>query len=163
MSPLWAYFWPVFAFGLVLGAGFGALSLRRKRLLFLVAGLLLAAAGAALWHGPAGAADRFSANVEKSAHDTVVAWEMGQVQTHLHHGPLTRRLDLSGTADDFQRSELVRILSDLPGVSRATWSGSAGMPLIVEALLVSALGFVVGLILAYVVELRRRYNAQWKW
>jgi hypothetical protein len=163
MSPLWAYFWPVFAFGLVLGAGFGALSLRRKRLLFLVAGLLLAAAGAALWHGPAGAADRFSANVEKSAHDTVVAWEMGQVQTHLHHGPITRRLDLSGTADDFQRSELVRILSDLPGVSRATWSGSAGMPLIVEALLVSALGFVVGLILAYVVELRRRYNAQWKW
>jgi hypothetical protein len=28
---------------------------------------------------------------------------------------------------------------------------------------VSVLGFVVGLILAYVVELRRRYNAQWKW
>ena len=163
MSPLWAYFWPVFALGLVLGAGFGSVSLRRKKALFLIAGLILAAAGTALWHGPVGAADRFSANVEKSAHDTVVAWEMGQVQTHLHHGPLTRRLDLSGTADDFQRSELVRILSDVPGVSRATWSGSAGIPLIIEALLVSALGFVVGLILAYVVELRRRYNAQWKW
>jgi hypothetical protein len=163
MSPLWAYFWPVFAFGLVLGAGTGSLSFRRKRIVFVIAGLVLATAGTALWHGPVGAADRFSANVEKSAHDTVVAWEMGQVQTHLHHGPITRRLDLSGTADDFQRSELVRILSDLPGVSRATWSGSAGMPLIVEALLVSALGFVVGLILAYVVELRRRYNAQWKW
>jgi hypothetical protein len=163
MSPLWAYFWPVFALGLVLGAGTGAVSFRRKRIVFVIAGFLLAAAGTALWHGPAGAADRFSASVEKSAHDTVLAWEMGQVHTHLHHGPLTRRLHLSGSADDFQRSELVRILSDLPGVSRATWSGSTGIPLIVEALLVSALGFVVGLILAYVVELRRRYNAQWKW
>ncbi len=163
MSPLWAYFWPVFAFGLILGGGFGSAWLRRKRVALLLAGILLAAGGAALWHGPAGAADRFAGAVEKSTRQTLDAWEMGQVQAHLHHGPLTRRLDLSGTADDFQRGELVQIMGDVPGVSSASWSGSAGIPLIVEALLVSALGFVVGLILAYVVELRRRYNAQWKW
>lgn len=163
MSPFLAYFWPVFALGLILGAGFGTVWLRRKRLLFLFAGILIAAAGTALWHGPGGAADRFAATVESSARSTLISWEMGQVQAHLHHGPLTRRLDLTGTADDFQRSELVRIMGSLPGVSGATWSGSAGMPLILQALLVSALAFVVGLFLAYVVELRRRYNAQWSW
>jgi hypothetical protein len=71
---------------------------------------------------------------------------------------------LSGTADDFQRGQLVIILSQVPGVSRATWSADqAGPPLIVEALLDSVAGFLVGLVLAYLIELRRRYNAQWKW
>jgi hypothetical protein len=163
VSPLLAFFWPVLALGLTLGAGFGTAWLRRKRLLFLLAGILLAAAGTAFWHGPAGAAERFTRTVETSARATLVDWEMGQVHAHLHHGPLTRRLDLSGPADDFQRSGLVGIMGGVPGVSGATWDGSAGMPLILEALLASAVAFVVGLFLAYVVELRRRYNAQWRW
>ena len=37
------------------------------------------------------------------------------------------------------------------------------MPLIVEACLVSLAGFSVGLFLAYLVELRRRANAGWRW
>ena len=89
---------------------------------------------------------------------------MRTVSARLHHRPLTRRLVLSGTADDFQRSELVRIMGDLPGVSRASWSdASGGLPLIAEGSLVSLVGFLIGLLLADLVELRRRYNSQWKW
>jgi hypothetical protein len=71
---------------------------------------------------------------------------------------------LAGTADDFQRSELVRIMGAVPGVSSASWSAErGGLPLIAEGTIASLAGFLVGLLLAYLVELRRRYNAQWKW
>jgi len=85
------------------------------------------------------------------------------VEAQLHRAPLSRRLLLSGPADDFQRSELVRIMSDVPGVGRATWDQSSGIPLMVESAALSLLGFLGGLLLAYLVELRRRYNAQWRW
>lgn len=163
MSPLLDYFWPIFGLALLVGAIAGARWLRRARRLFLVAGAVVALGWAALWHGPLGGADRFIAAVEPRARSVLVDWEMGQVQAHLHRGPLTRRLMLSGPADAFQRSELVRIMGLTPGVSKATWSRSGGIPLFLEALLVSTAGFLIGLLLAYVVELRRRYNAQWKW
>lgn len=163
MNPLLSYFWPVFALALILGAIGGSLWLRRSRKAFLWIGGALAVAGAALWHGPLGAADRFVAEVEPNARAILVDWEMGQVRAQLHHHPLTRRLMLSGEADAFQRSELERIMSLTPGVSRATWSRAGGVPLLLEAMAVAAAGFLIGLLLAYVVELRRRYNAQWKW
>jgi uncharacterized membrane protein len=37
------------------------------------------------------------------------------------------------------------------------------MPLFVEAFAVALVGFLAGLILAYLVELRRRSNAEWRW
>lgn len=37
------------------------------------------------------------------------------------------------------------------------------MPLIVEACALSLVGFLVGLFLAYLVELHRRANAGWRW
>jgi hypothetical protein len=163
MSPFWAYFWPVFALGLALGLVGGFVGFRSKRRWVWAVSLALALGGAILWHGPIGAADRFTRAVEASARTTLVDYEMTQVTAHLHRAPLTRRLVLSGQADDFQRSELVRILSDEPGVSRATWSSSGGIPLLLEAEIVAFLGFLAGLLLAYVIELRRRYNAQWKW
>jgi len=39
----------------------------------------------------------------------------------MHRGPLSRRLILSGPADDFQRTELVRILDETPGVLDVRW------------------------------------------
>ena len=77
--------------------------------------------------------------------------------------PLTRRVMMSGTADDFQRSELVRLMKDIPGVSGASWDRSGGIPLIAEAMIASLLGFLIGLLLTYGIERRRRYNAQWTW
>jgi hypothetical protein len=43
------------------------------------------------------------------------------VQAKLQRGPLSRRLILSGPADDFQRSELLRILDETPGVLDVRW------------------------------------------
>ena len=165
MNVLWSYFWPAFAAGLLIGAVAGLVGFRRKKqAAILASAAIVTIAAAMVWHGPLGAADRFSGQVERRAQETLVYYEMSTVTARLHHGPLTRRLALSGTADDFQRSELVRIMGDLPGASRASWSGAnGGLPLIVEGSIASLVGFLIGLLLAYLVELRRRYNAQWKW
>ena len=37
------------------------------------------------------------------------------------------------------------------------------MPVIVEAWAMALAGFLIGLTLAYLVELRRRANAEWRW
>ena len=163
MNPLLDYFWPLFALGLAVGAILGFVALSRRRLWLLASGAFLVLAGTALWHWPLGAADRFVARVEPTARAVLVDWEMAQVQAQLHHGPLTRRLMLSGPADDFQRSELVRIMGEVPGVSTATWTDNGGLPLLAEAAAASMAGFLLGLLVAYLVVLRRRYNAQWRW
>jgi hypothetical protein len=163
VSPLWAYFWPVFALGIALGLVGGIVGFWRKRRWIWAVALLLSIGGTALWHGPIGAADRFTRTVEATARESLVSYEMTQVTARLHKAPLTRRLMLSGQADDFQRSQLVQILSEIPGVSRATWSTSGGIPLLLEAMIVTVVGFLAGLVLAYVINLRRRYNAQWRW
>ena len=166
MNPLWAYFWPAFAVGLLIGVVAGILGFRRKsrRNIALGIGLLASLALAGLWHGPLGAANRLSSRVEADAEATLQFYEMTGVTAHLHRRPLTRRLILSGRADDLQARELVRTMDTLPGISRAQWKVSpAGPPLMLEGLAVAVLGFLLGLLLAYLVELRRRYNAQWNW
>ena len=163
MNAFWSYFWPLFAVGLVLGAIGGLFWFRRTNGLALAGTVIAAIAGAAIWHGPLGAARELRLEAETIAQITLVNWEMGQVDARLHRRPLTRRMILSGPADDFQRSELVRILSDVPGVSTATWSRSGGVPLLLEGIFVTAGGFLLGLLLAYGVERRRLYNAQWSW
>ena len=37
------------------------------------------------------------------------------------------------------------------------------MPLIAEAALIALTGYGIGLLLAYLVAMRRRANAQWRW
>jgi hypothetical protein len=88
---------------------------------------------------------------------------MAKVSARLDRAPLTRRLTLAGPADEFQHDELTRLMNQLPGVSRASWTGGGGVPLIVEGGAVSLAGFLIGMLLAYLVDLRRRYNAQWNW
>ena len=163
MNVFWAYFWPIAGLGLLAGTIIGSIALRRQRNWLLAVGAIVAIGAAALWHGPLGAANRFTAKVESTGEFVLADWEMSQVQARLHRAPLTRRLMLTGPADDFQRGELVRIMSTIPGVSIATWSNDGGWPLLVEAAGVSVLGFLLGLLLAYLVELRRRHNAQWSW
>lgn len=184
MTVLLSYFWPVFAAGLAIGGVAGAVGFRlpqiatdrpgdrdallngwrRKQRYALTLGLLVTLASAALWHAPLGGADRFTRVVERSARQALDYYEMFGVTARLGREPLTRRLQLSGPADDFQRSELVRIMGDLPGVSVARWHlRDRQVPLIGEGALMAILGFLVGLLLAYLIELRRRYNAQWSW
>lgn len=184
MNALWSYFWPIFATGLLAGAIAGSIGfraprvgvsqprsvvdavraswrIRRKRALGI--GLGAAVVLTLLWHGPLGAASDFSRRVEASARQTLDDYEMTQVQARLQHGPLTRQLVLSGPADDFQRSELVRIMGEIPGASNAAWAPGPRLALVAEGLLVSVLSFLAGLLVAWPVELRRRYNAQWSW
>ena len=166
MNALWSYFWPCFGLGVTSGIVAGAFGFRRrgKRTIALAAGLATALVLAALWHGPFGGADRFATRVDRDVQRTLVYYEMTQVTGHLHRHPLTRRVLLSGTADDFQRSSLVDFMNQIPGVSSTRWSSDGGgLPLIAEGLAVAVVGFLFGLLLAYLVELRRRYNAQWNW
>ena len=165
MNALWSYFWPILAAGLVIGAIAGLIAFREStggRIIALALGGSIAAA--AMWHGPIGAADAFATQVERNARETLHDWEMDQVQPRLGRNPLTRQLLLSGAADDFQRGGLVEIMSSIPGVGRATWSSEErALPLIAEAALAALVGCLLGLLLAYLVALRRRYNAEWKW
>ena len=85
------------------------------------------------------------------------------ITARIHRGPLTRQVILSGPADEFQRAEAARLLSQIPGISDADWTESAGIPLIVEGAAAALVGFLLGLLLAYLVELRRRHNSQWNW
>jgi hypothetical protein len=166
MNALWSYFWPCFAAGLLIGGLAGTIAFRRRsrRNLALAAGLALSLGLAALWHGPLGGAGGFEAKVQRGIRETLVYYDMTQVSGHLHHGPLTRHVNLSGAADDFQRESLVRFMNQIPGVRDTSWSADeGGLPLIVEGLAVAVLGFLFGLLLAYLVELRRRYNMQWNW
>jgi len=165
MSFLWSYFWPCFAVGLLVGGLIGTIAFRHRsrRNAALAVGIFLSLFLAGLWHGPLGAADRFRVQVEHDARAVLDHYEMTQVTAHLHRGPLSRRLVLTGPADDFQTTELVRLMGELPGVSSAQWTNDTGVPLIAEGLAVAMIGFLFGLALAYLNELRRSHNAQWNW
>jgi len=166
MNTLWTYFWPIICVGLLAGGLGGLFGFRRKRRRPLIIAALVALAAAAAWHGPLGAADRFTTKIERQARQALDHYEMYKVRAHLHRAPLTRQLVFSGPADlnDFQRGELARLFSQLPGVSNVRWTDrGGGVPLIAEAELAAILGFLGGLLIAYLIELRRRYNAQWTW
>lgn len=121
------------------------------------AGVAASLAATALWHGPLGAAGKFAAAIENSARAQLDHEEMTEVQAHLQRGPLTRRLLLSGPADEFQRGEIVRRMEALPGVHEARWNaGPVMLPLFVEAALMALASFACGMLLGYLIGLRRR-------
>jgi hypothetical protein len=175
MNAFWSFFWPVFGFGLLAGVLAGLVGFRlhakiaaadyvRQRNRMLGGAGLGCILAALLWTGPLGGADRFVAQVDREVRQSLVYNEMTMMHAHLHRGPLTRRIALSGPADDFQRGALAAALSALPGVSSASWGDAGGgLPLVVEAAIAALLGDAIGLVLAYTVELRRRYNSQWSW
>jgi hypothetical protein len=175
MNAFWSFFWPVFGFGLLAGvlAGLAGFRLRpktpatdylRRRNRVIGAAGFGCIVAALLWTGPLGGADRFVVQVDREVRQSLVYNEMTMMHAQLHRGPLTRRIALSGPADDFQQGALAAALSALPGVSSASWDdASGGLPLVVEAAIAALLGYAIGLVLAYIVELRRRYNSQWSW
>ena len=93
-----------------------------KRNAILALGIAATIAETALWHGPFGAGDNLAAKVERTARAGLVRLEMPMVSARLERGPLSRRMVLAGPADDFQRSELVRIMDEIPGVSGVRWA-----------------------------------------
>ena len=139
-----------------------------NRWIILAIGLVAALGAAALWHGPLGGSERFTSNAEGAARVTLDNYEMYQVRAQLERDPIRRRLLLSGPADDFQRRELVRILDQLPGIGDVRWAdqrgrSSAVAPMLLETEIIALVAFSLGLILAYLFELRRRTTRQWRW
>lgn len=169
MNALWDFYWPAITFALVVGVIAGTIGFRspivaRRRTLALSVGLAGSLAAAALWHGVGGAGERFAISMEQQARQVLVNYEMTQLQAHVQRSPLARTVILSGPADDFQRRELARIMEVVPGVANARWNnGRSGLPLLAEVELAALAGFGFGLLLAYLLELRRRYRVQWRW
>lgn len=185
MNAFWDYFWPAIAAGIVIGfiagliafraarvpseyskedVGLALTGWRRRRVRVIVVAAIASVAAACLWHGPLGAADRFSREVEQSARQVLADNDAPAGMTaQIHRAPLTRQMILSGPGNDFQQAESARMIDEISGVSSATWRRSPGVPLIAQGAIASVLGFLLGLLLAYLIELRRRYNAQWNW
>jgi hypothetical protein len=167
MNLLWDLYWPLITAALIIGVIAGAVAFRRrKRSPALAAGL-----GAVLilgwaWYDPAGAGEKFASSVERQTRQVLIDFEMAQVSARIERDPLRRTLVLSGPADDFQRGELVRILDEVPGVLNVHWSNSparSALPILLEVELAALVSFGLGLLLSYLLELRRRFNAQWRW
>lgn len=78
-----------------------------------------------LWHAPLGNGERLAAGIESRARTMLDHYEMTQVGARVERGPLTRRVILTGPADDFQRSEIKRLVEAQPGVGEAAWSASS--------------------------------------
>jgi hypothetical protein len=95
-----------------------------RRMTFLI-GVSSVAGFTALWHGPLGAGERMVRHIESQARQQLDHDEMFQVQARLQRSPLSRRLILSGPADDFQRQELVRRLDSVPGVLDVQWDAAS--------------------------------------
>jgi hypothetical protein len=170
MNALWDAYWPAFVAAAVLGVLAGAAAFRQvptgRRNAALSIGLIVALGIGALWHGPVGTGERFADSLNRQSRQVLVNYEMTQIDARIRRAPLERTLLLSGPADDFQRGELARIMEHVPGVARARWTDgdpSAGLPLLAEVELGGLLGFGLGLLLSYLLELRRRYRAQWSW
>jgi hypothetical protein len=168
MNLLWDLYWPVVVAAAVAGVIAGAFGFRRKKRgrFALAAGIAATLLLAWIWHGPLGTGDRFASAVEQQTRRVLVDWEMAPVRAVVTRDPLKRTLILSGPADDFQRGELVRILNYVPGVGNVRWANSPEiftLPLLVEAELAALVSFGIGLVLAYLLELRRRSRAEWSW
>lgn len=96
-----------------------------KRAPTLVLGVAAVIAATWIWHGPLGASDDFAARIEAAARDQLDRDEMLHVQARLARSPLSRRLILSGPADDFQRAEIRRRMQLIPGVGDVIWDASS--------------------------------------
>lgn len=92
-----------------------------NRTLIFLSGAAATIAASALWHGPLGAGERLAIRAEKIARATLDYYEMSAVSARLARHPLSRVIILSGPADDFQRSELLRIMRQVPGVNEVRW------------------------------------------
>lgn len=91
-----------------------------RRTIFLI-GLAVVIGFAALWHGPLGAGERLASKAEAAARAQLDRDEMHQAQARFERRPLSRRLMVSGPADDFQRQEIIRRLDEIPGVLEVRW------------------------------------------
>jgi hypothetical protein len=118
-----------------------------------------------LWEGPLGNGARFIDRLEHEATTIVADAGVAGVSVSLQHSPLARSATLSGPADDFQRNGqgvqkgLTELVGDVPGMGPVGWSdqpsGTPVLPILLETLLHTAIGYAIGLGLAWLLWRRR--------
>jgi hypothetical protein len=129
-------------------------------------GLALALAAGWAWHGPFGQGRMLVADLETRARVAAAQAELPGIEVRLPRDPLSRLATLSGPANDLQRegmgsqkgvSDYVR---EVDGISGVRWAdepdGGVVLPLLVETLILNALGFLVGFGLGRLLLGRRR-------
>ncbi len=126
----------------------------------LAVGFAATAASAFLWHGPGGAGERFATRSDRDVRQMLHYFEMTQVEGHVQRGPIARRILYKGPADDFQRTELVRLGEDLPGIGEARWNRPRSnltfpLPLLGEALAMALGSFLAGITITYILSFGR--------
>lgn len=175
MSLVWHFYWPAVLAAFLIGVVGGRIALRERepddrsrRRKFISGAIGLYLAAVVLWHVPLGAASRMVGSMESSAAAELRRQGMTSVTVKIERAPIRRSFIIQGAADNFQSRELVRIMADLPGSAGARWispklGSGTWLPLLVEAELLALVGFLLGLFLAYLMELRRRSNAEWSW
>jgi len=112
--------------------------------------------------GPLGGNRRIADRIEGYARQQLDHDEMTTVTAKVADGPLRRRVILAGPADDFQRTEIVERMEELPGVGEARWNRRQPffpLPMMVETALMALVGYAAGAILSYLLALRRRARA----
>ena len=131
---------------------------RMKRNPALALGLLATLAAAAMWHGPGGAAARFTSTAERTMRITLDHYEMPGVAVKLQRDPLTRIVfRRSGRCLPAQRNPPHRPRS--AGYRRHRLGrppGPRALPLLAEVMLMALACFAIGAVLAYIAALRRR-------
>ncbi len=128
----------------------------------LALGALLTIAVVMLVAGPLGGNRQVATRIEQYARVQLNYDEMVAVRPQLQEAPLRRSLFLSGPADDFQRTAIVRRMETLPGVAEARWNRRSPvfpLPMMIEAIFMALAAFAAGAILSYLLELRRRARA----
>ena len=188
MSVVWHIYWPLLVAALLAGIVVGRFAYRlprlgtdpaddvksaamrqyrRKRNKTLglgVAGLL---AAVALWHGPLGGGDRFARLIETAVAAELEWLEMSAISGQLERSPLRRTLVLSGPANSFQQEGFFRALRPIRGLAALRWQDQRAsefvLPLLAEVTLLSLIAFALGLFFSFIVEIRRRVNAEWSW
>lgn len=124
-----------------------------------IIGLVVVLLLAWISHGPLGNGAAIVDGLEAEARTAVAAAEVPGVDVSLSRDPLSRRATLAGPANNFQREGMGEFpgLTDrvgaIDGISGVQWADqgdlSAGMPLLLETMLLLLAAYLIGLALAW--------------
>lgn len=134
-----------------------------SRVVKILIGLALALLAGWISHGPLGRGAAYIDRLEADARTQVARAEVPGVTVAMSREPLARVALMSGPANDFQRHGMGslpgldgRVLL-VPGMSAVTWERQGRVvPLIAETLGLTALAFLIGLGLGWLIFRPRR-------
>ena len=118
-----------------------------------------------LYHGPAGAGERFATQLEAQANAAVARSGLPGISVALHRAPLSRVAIVSGDADRFQREGMGSlpgisdIVAGVDGIAAVRWADEperSGVPLVLETLLMLLAGYAIGFGLGWLLFGRRK-------